>query len=174
MSAPRWNVSTMKDNRLHTTHNRISEQTKIKAAWSWNYEQEKRRQIIQKWYFDFLADDVTTKMSHRGRDRSYFGRCNEHRSYSDYRSRSRERSLIISQGRFSGTTSFRHRVVNKAAVVKELLSDKLGILSLEESWLCFFTTSEVILKHGLKPSLSPGTRVGVNATLIDNDKKIKV
>ena len=82
--------------------------------------------------------------------------------------------MIISQGRFSGTTSFRHRVVNKAAVVKELLSDKLGILSLEESWLCFFTTSEVILKHGLKPSLSPGTRVGVNATLIDNDKKIKV
>ena len=121
---------------------------------------------------------LTTKMSHGGRDRSFVGRGNKHRSDSDYRSRSGERSLIISQGRFSGTTSFRHRVVNKAAVVKELLNDKYGILEIlsgrEESWLCFFTTSEVILNHGLKPSLSPGTRVGVNASLIDNDKKIKV
>ena len=77
------------------------------------------------------------------------------------------------------TSSHSLKMVNKTAVVKELLSDKFGILeNLNESWLCFFTTSEVISlqdsESNLRESFPPGTQVGVNATFIDKEKKIKV
>ena len=164
-------------------------------------------------------------MSYGGRGHSYFGRGHEHHSDPDYRSRSRERSVVSSRGGFSGTcgpqygnnfdnlnlnnlpsaasvdttaplgmelpptavadkclnhtASHTHKMANKTAVVKEPLSDKFGILeNFNESWLCFFTTSEVMSKHGsklnLRESLPPGTQVGVNTTLIDKEKKIKV
>ena len=157
-------------------------------------------------------------MSYGGRGPTYFGRGHEHHSDPDYRSRSRERSAVPSQGGFSRTSgphygknnenylnlnnvptavpvdttapvsmglpstvtaSHSRKMVNKTAVVKELLSDKFGILeNYHESWLCFFTTSEVVSKHGsksnVKESLPPGTQVGINATLVDKEKKIKV
>lgn len=71
------------------------------------------------------------------------------------------------------------KILNKIAVVKEVLSEDSAILeNREESWMCFFTISKVILPRGpfsnLGEALPPGTLVGVNATLIDERKRIKV
>ena len=149
-------------------------------------------------------------MSHGGRGHSYFGRGQDNYSDPDYRSRSRERSVVSSHSVFSKksdnylnsnnsrsaaspersapprvglsstfiTKRLPPKMVNTTAVVKELLAEKFGILeNLNESWLCFFATTELMSsKHGgqLGELLPPGTRVGLNAQLIDEDKKIQV
>jgi hypothetical protein len=52
------------------------------------------------------------------------------------------------------------------AVVKELLSDRSGILENQgKDWMCFFTASHVLLPPGrsLRQAMPDGTRVQVNA-----------
>ena len=68
-------------------------------------------------------------------------------------------------------------ILNKLAVVKEVLSEDSAILeNREESWMCFFTLSNVLPRgpvSNLGEALPPGTLVGLNATLIDDRKRIK-